>query len=96
MSQALSSEALCNALKDLPAWSGDVHGISRSFTFADFPQCIAFMVSMVADIEAANHHPEWSNVYNRLTVTLKTHDADNQVTNKDIQLALLLDKRAAA
>lgn len=96
MTSPLTDEQLGEALSHLPEWLGDSDGISRAFEFPDFPSAIAFMASLVDEIEAADHHPEWSNVYNRLSVTLRTHDADNKVSEKDIALATLLDERFAA
>lgn len=92
MSTALNRDQLNTALTTLSHWTGNSAGISRTFTFVNFPAAIQFMSAMVADIETLNHHPEWRNIYNRLEVTLRTHDADNQVTDLDIQLAQTLDE----
>ncbi len=92
MSSPLPDDALQAALAELPDWTGDRNGISRTYTFSDFPSAISYMHGLVDAIEADNHHPEWSNVYNRISVNLRTHDADNKVTDKDICLAKLLDE----
>ena len=55
--------------------------------FRDFVDAFSFMTEVAALAEAHNHHPEWSNVYNRVTIRLTTHDAGNQVTDKDRRLA---------
>ncbi len=94
MTQALSDEELSAALQDLPEWSGNSNGIIRKYHFKDFPAAIAFMHRLVDAIEADNHHPEWTNVYNSVSVRLRTHDADNKVTAKDIKLAHLLENAA--
>jgi 4a-hydroxytetrahydrobiopterin dehydratase len=67
-------------------WSGDGTAIERIYRFADFPQAIGFMMEAAPWCEAAGHHPEWSNVWNRVAVRLTTHDAGG-VTEKDIALA---------
>lgn len=79
-------------LADVPLWQklADRDAITRSFTFKDFAAAWLFMNKVAAIAEAMNHHPEWSNVYNRVTITLTTHDADG-VTAKDIQLAKQID-----
>lgn len=63
----------------------------RSFQFKSFLEVIAFMTEAAQHIEKQNHHPEWSNIYNKLDVKLWTHDAGNTITNKDRQLADTLD-----
>ena len=61
--------------------------LKANFEFADFVQAFAFMTEVAFMAEALNHHPNWSNVYNRVEVALTTHDAGNVVTDKDRQLA---------
>jgi 4a-hydroxytetrahydrobiopterin dehydratase len=73
-------------------WTHDNDTLSRSFQFADFRQAFAFMTEVAFAAEAANHHPEWSNVYNRVQIRLTTHDAGNTVTEKDHQLAAAIDR----
>ena len=92
MPEALSPRELKDALNTLIHWNGDSNGIHRTYTFADFPMVMRFMNDAVDFIEGLNHHPEWLNVYNRLEVSLRTHDAGNQVTQHDLQLAHLLDE----
>ena len=93
MAHALDENSLTQALSTLAGWHGDSNGISRSLQFSDFPSVINFMNSLVAEIEAMQHHPEWSNVYNQLHINLRTHDAGNQVTEKDIALAQRINER---
>ncbi|MEM1160930.1 MAG: 4a-hydroxytetrahydrobiopterin dehydratase [Pseudomonadota bacterium] len=73
-------------------WSETTDGkaIEKSFRFSTFRDALAWMVRASFEIEAVNHHPEWSNVYNRIEVRLTTHDAGG-LTEKDIDLAKVLD-----
>jgi 4a-hydroxytetrahydrobiopterin dehydratase len=73
-------------------WTHENNKLHREFTFADFRQAFAFMTEIAFAAEAANHHPEWSNVYNRVEIGLTTHDAGNTVTEKDRQLAAAIDR----
>lgn len=63
----------------------------KTFEFASFASAIAWMVKASFAIEKLNHHPEWTNVYNKVHVVLTTHDAGNTVTDKDRKLATVLD-----
>jgi 4a-hydroxytetrahydrobiopterin dehydratase len=90
---ALSSEQLNVALQQLPGWKAQTleaskkEVIAKEFVFADFKQAWAFMGSLYTFIDTTDHHPEWSNVYNRVNVMLTTHDVGNKVSEKDIKLA---------
>jgi len=68
--------------------------ITREFVFADFNRAFAFMTQVALAAEKADHHPEWSNVYNKVRVTLSTHDAGG-VTQKDLDLARFADEAYA-
>jgi 4a-hydroxytetrahydrobiopterin dehydratase len=94
MPHPLSAHDLTQAFVQLPGWHGDENGLMRTWRFADFPAAIAFMSAAAPAIDAANHHPEWTNVYNRVSVVLRTHDAGNRVTALDVTLAQLLDDYA--
>lgn len=76
----------------LPQWRHDARrgAITREFTFADFTEAFAFMAQVALVAERSNHHPEWFNVYNRVDVTLTTHDAGG-LTQRDVDLALAAD-----
>ena len=77
-------------------WEWDVKrdAISRDFTFRDFQEAFAFMTRVAFAAEKADHHPEWSNVYNRVHILLTTHDAQG-LTRRDIELAKAIDAAAA-
>jgi len=85
------------ALKDLPGWAAAQgrDAIQRTYRFADFNAAFGFMSRAALMAEKLDHHPEWFNVYNRVEVTLATHDADG-VTALDVQLARFMDQAAAA
>lgn len=80
------------ALVALPHWEfdGKDSAIHREFVFADFTEAWAFMRKVAALAEAGNHHPDWSNAYNRVAITLTTHDAGG-LTRRDIALAHQID-----
>jgi 4a-hydroxytetrahydrobiopterin dehydratase len=92
----LAIEDLKQALKRLPDWelAKDREAIVRKFQFVDFDAAFAFMTRTALLAAKMDHHPEWSNVYNKVDVTLATHDADG-VTQKDIDLAMAMDGYAA-
>lgn len=73
-------------------WIEKENALHKTFEFKDFPAAISWMVKAGFVIEKMNHHPEWTNVYNRVMVKLTTHDAGNTVTEKDQQLSKLLDQ----
>jgi 4a-hydroxytetrahydrobiopterin dehydratase len=91
----LSPAARAAALAKLPQWKS-VEGrdaIARAFAFKDFSQAFAFMTRTALLAEKMDHHPEWFNVYNKVEVTLATHDAGG-VTQKDIDMANAMDSYA--
>jgi len=73
-------------------WKESDNKLSRTFEFSDFKEAFAFMTKVALVVEKADHHPEWSNVYNRVVIELQTHDAGNIVTDKDRNLAAEIDK----
>ncbi|MFM7588041.1 MAG: 4a-hydroxytetrahydrobiopterin dehydratase [Bacteroidota bacterium] len=77
-------------------WTEADNSLVKVYVFDGFMQAIAFMSSAAQLIEAMNHHPEWTNVYNRVTVRLTTHDAGHTVTDLDRQLAQVLDRHYEA
>lgn len=72
-------------------WKEENNKLHKTFVFNDFAEAMAWMVKAAFAIEKLNHHPEWTNVYNRVSVSLCTHDAGNVVTDKDRELAKVLD-----
>jgi len=78
---------------ELPGWSGGDDFITKVFQFKDFAQAFGFMSEIAIVAEAMNHHPSWYNVYNRVDVTLTTHDAGG-VTEKDVTLARRMQQAA--
>ena len=82
----LSKEALSALLAQLPDWTLQNDKLSRKFSFADFIDAFGFMSRVALLAEKMNHHPEWSNVYNRVSVELTTHDAGG-ISDRDFQLA---------
>lgn len=92
MIEALNEQERADALDGLAEWDYDDgrDAISRSFTFADFKEAFAFMTQVALMAEKADHHPEWSNVYNRVDILLTTHDAGG-LSERDIDLAAQID-----
>lgn len=80
------------ALAGLPEWSlrADGLAITRRFTFADFAAAFAFMTRVALYAEKADHHPEWANVWNRVEITLTTHDAGG-LSERDVKMARAID-----
>jgi 4a-hydroxytetrahydrobiopterin dehydratase len=88
----LSKSERDEALAGLPGWAFDEgrNGIARSFAFADFGEAFAFMTRVALEAEKADHHPEWSNVWNKVDILLSTHSAGG-VTGKDMALAAKIE-----
>ncbi|NJB87157.1 4a-hydroxytetrahydrobiopterin dehydratase [Lewinella marina] len=72
-------------------WTEKDNALHREFSFADFRQAFAFMTEVAFAAEKMDHHPDWSNVYNRVSIKLNTHDAGNTVTDRDRKLAERID-----
>jgi 4a-hydroxytetrahydrobiopterin dehydratase len=97
MLEKLTGNARQAALAKLSGWS-ELEGrdaISRKFTFKDFSEAFGFMARAALIAEKLDHHPEWFNVYNKVEVTLATHEAGG-VTERDVQLAQEMNRLAAA
>ncbi|MDA0351351.1 MAG: 4a-hydroxytetrahydrobiopterin dehydratase [Chloroflexi bacterium] len=92
MADRLDDTAVIDALAELPGWSRHGDSIVREFEFADFIDAVGFMAKVGALAERANHHPELSNVYNRVRIALSTHDAGG-ITERDLSLAREITER---
>jgi len=73
------------------SWHERNGGLHRSFEFADFREAFAFMTRVAFIAEQHRHHPDWSNVYNRVNISLTTHDSGNVVTDTDRAVAAAID-----
>lgn len=73
-------------------WNEENNKLKRTFEFKDFSEAFAFMTRVALLAEKQNHHPWWSNVYNKVTIELNTHDAGDIVTDKDLKLSKAIDK----
>ncbi|MEX2591640.1 MAG: 4a-hydroxytetrahydrobiopterin dehydratase [Anditalea sp.] len=73
-------------------WIEEDNKLKKTFEFEDFTEAFAFMTRVAFLAEAQNHHPNWSNVYNKVIIELTTHDQENTVTQKDKELAKAIDK----
>lgn len=93
MIATLTQEQRAAALAELPEWTvvAEPDGISRRFVFRDFVAAFGFMTRVAIVAEKADHHPEWSNVYNRVDIVLTTHDAGG-LSQRDIDLARAIDE----
>ncbi|MBK9419702.1 MAG: 4a-hydroxytetrahydrobiopterin dehydratase [Flavobacteriales bacterium] len=72
-------------------WKEENDKLQRSFQFKDFSEAFAFMARVALAAEKMDHHPEWSNVYNKVDIKLSSHDAGDKVTDKDRKLAKAID-----
>jgi 4a-hydroxytetrahydrobiopterin dehydratase len=91
----LESAEIADRLKGLPGWVVTNGKLHRDFTFKDFVDAFRFMTGAAFEAERLQHHPEWSNVYNRVTVNLVTHDAQG-ITALDFDLAQRMQQLAGA
>ena len=92
MVEALSEAERAEALEGLPDWDHDEgrDAIRRSIVFTDFAEAFGFMTQVALIAEKSNHHPEWTNVWNRVEILLTTHDAGG-LSERDIDLAQAID-----
>jgi len=89
----LEESEIRSKLSALPEWELVEGKLRRSFKFADFVQAFRFMTAVALVAEKLDHHPDWSNVYNRVTIELVTHDAGG-VTELDFELAQAANRLA--
>lgn len=91
----LDDSAIAAKLRELPGWTRNGESITRTFTFAGFPDAVDFVQRLVAPAESLNHHPDIDLRYNRVLVTLSTHDQGG-LTDLDFKLAALVDGAVGA
>lgn len=91
----MSTDEIAQALEAFAGWAYDGDALIKTFTFDDFAAAIDFMVTARPRIDELNHHPEWTNVYNRIDVRLSSHDVGG-ITERDLKLARLLDEIASS
>lgn len=85
-----SEEKVIELLKEFEGWSYNENAIHTSLEFDDFKDTFSVMTRIAFEAEKLNHHPDWTNIYNTLQISLSTHDAGG-VTNKDFELAKIID-----
>ena len=90
----LSDDEIQTALQTLPGWEVQDGKLHKMFKFGSFAQALGWMVSVGVQADKMDHHPEWSNVYSRVTVDLVTHDIGNAISNLDVELARKMEKLA--
>ncbi len=91
MAKPLAPDEVASALAALPGWRFENDALAKDFKFGSFRAAMAFMVRVGFEAEAADHHPEWTNVYNRVAIRLNTHSAGGKVTAKDVELAKAIE-----
>ncbi len=90
----LSEKEIQAALPELPGWEVKDGKLHKDYKFASFARAIGWMVSVAVHADKMDHHPEWRNVYNRVTVDLATHDMDNAISTFDVELARKMESLA--
>lgn len=90
--QVLSEDEIAAALAELPGWSVEEGRLHKQYKFGSFAQAMGWMMSAAIEADKMDHHPEWSNVYNRVTVNLVTHSLGNKISNLDVELARQMEK----
>lgn len=91
---ALNDREIQTQVTNLPQWTVQGGKLHADFRFSDFVTAFAFMTKVAFAAEAAQHHPEWRNVYNQVSIDLVTHDAGNAISQKDIDLAHRINELA--
>jgi 4a-hydroxytetrahydrobiopterin dehydratase len=73
-------------------WQETENALARDFSFKNFREAFTFIIQVAFEAEAQNHHPEWSNTWNKVSIRLTTHEAGNQITDRDRKLAASIDR----
>jgi 4a-hydroxytetrahydrobiopterin dehydratase len=94
MSKRLADEQVRARLGEIPGWDLVAGKLHRELRFADFVEAFGFMARLALVAEKSDHHPEWSNVYDRVVIDLRTHDADG-ITERDFALAAAVNRLAS-
>jgi 4a-hydroxytetrahydrobiopterin dehydratase len=92
----MKKEDLTAVLADLPGWEVKEGKLHKSYKFYSFAAAMGWMVSVAIHADKMDHHPEWSNVYNKVQVDLVTHDMDNAISNLDVDLAKKMEALASS
>ncbi|MDO8545709.1 MAG: 4a-hydroxytetrahydrobiopterin dehydratase [Opitutaceae bacterium] len=92
MSIPLKAQKIAAARTSIPGWNFEGDALVKTLKFGSFREALSFMVRVGFEAEELNHHPEWTNVYNKVVIRLNTHDAGNKVTAKDVELARRIEK----
>lgn len=92
MSSPLTPAAIEAACARLPGWSHERDALAKTFTFGSFREAFSFMTRVAFEAEDMDHHPEWTNVYQKVSVRLNTHDAGGKVTARDVELAERIER----
>ena len=96
MTTPLSKEKINQALEVLSGWEYSGDKLKKTFQFSGFREAMGFILQVSYGAEAANHHPEIYNCYNRVEIGLNTHDAGGKVTDKDLTLARFIESISTA
>jgi len=90
----LHPDEVRHALTHLPGWAWEGDALVKTLKFANFREALAFMLKAGFEADALDHHPEWTNIYNRVAIRLTTHHSGNKVTAKDVELAKRMEALA--
>ena len=90
----LTQEQIQTALDELPGWEVKEGKLHKTFKFETFAQAIGWMVSVAIHADKMDHHPDWTNAYNRVMVDLSTHDMNDAISSFDVNLARQMEKLA--
>jgi 4a-hydroxytetrahydrobiopterin dehydratase len=96
MRTALSEEAIAAALRTLPGWRHEGDALRKTYQLESFREAMGFLVRVGFEAEQRNHHPEIANVYGKVELVLRTHDAENRVTDLDVELARSIEAVSGA
>jgi 4a-hydroxytetrahydrobiopterin dehydratase len=84
----LTPAEIDHALMHLPGWKWERDALVKTLKFVNFREALAYMLKAGFEADALNHHPEWTNIYNKLVIRLTTHDSGDKVTSLDVALAM--------